>query len=100
MRFANPMFEPMWNNKHIQSIEVTMKEDLNVTGRGAYFDESGIIRDIIQNHLLQVLIFLTMDEPALMKAEDVQREKVKLLKAMKVLTLEDTLIGQFTANNF
>ena len=54
LRFANPMFEPSWNRDYIESIQITMKEDLNTSGRGAYFDKSGIIRDIMQNHLLQV----------------------------------------------
>jgi len=100
LRFANPIFEPCWNKNYIESIHITMKEDLNTTGRGAYFDTIGIIRDIMQNHLLQVLLFLTIDEPASLAAEDIAKEKVKLLQAMEVVTLDDVFLGQFTKNKF
>jgi len=98
LRFTNRMLEPIWSREHIESISITMKEDLNTTGRGEYFDKFGIIRDIMQNHLLQVLIFLTTEEPE--STGDISAKKLELLKCMEVLKYEDVFTGQFTTAKF
>jgi len=100
LRFANQIFEPLWNSKHIESVYILWKEDLNTMGRGGYFDKYGIIRDIIQNHLLQVLIFVAMDKPKANTTEDIQEKKLQLLKSIKTLKIDDVLLGQFTARKY
>lgn len=101
LRFANQLFEPIWNKNHIKSIEITFKEDLGTGGRGGYFDKFGIIRDIMQNHLLQVFMFLGMEPPSSNSAEDVVAAKVDLLKAVETLTLEKgVFLGQFGPNSW
>ena len=82
MRFANGIFEPLWNAKYIDHVQITVAESLGVEGRGAYFEEAGIIRDMIQNHLLQVLTLVAMEPPISLAADAVRDEKVKVLKAI------------------
>eukprot|EP01101_Sappina_pedata_P005535 TRINITY_DN2556_c0_g1_i1.p1 TRINITY_DN2556_c0_g1~~TRINITY_DN2556_c0_g1_i1.p1 ORF type:complete len:628 (+),score=295.92 TRINITY_DN2556_c0_g1_i1:54-1886(+) len=96
LRFANSVFEPLWNRNYIKSVTITFKEDIGTEGRGGYFDEFGIIRDVMQNHLLQIFSLVAMEPPVSLKAEDVQNEKVKLLKSTSKITLEDIVVGQFT----
>mmetsp|Transcript_11227 Transcript_11227/g.21160 ORF Transcript_11227/g.21160 Transcript_11227/m.21160 type:complete len:706 (-) Transcript_11227:141-2258(-) len=101
LRFANQIFEPLWNNKHIESVEITFKEDLGTEGRGGYFDGFGIIRDIMQNHLLQVFMFLGIEPPVDMGAAGITAAKVNFLKAVETLTLEKgVFLGQFGANSW
>ncbi len=76
LRFANQIFRPIWNRESIQSVLITMKEPFGVEGRGGYFDEYGIIRDVMQNHLLQTLSLITMEQPESSSAEDIRNEKV------------------------
>ena len=78
LRFANQIFRPIWNRQSIQSVLITMKEPFGVEGRGGYFDEYGIIRDVMQNHLLQTLSLITMEQPESSSAEDIRNEKVFL----------------------
>jgi glucose-6-phosphate 1-dehydrogenase len=78
MRFANRFFVPLWNRDNIANIQIVFKEDFGTEGRGGYFDEYGIIRDIIQNHLLQVLCLITMEKPVSLTPEHVRDEKVKV----------------------
>jgi len=99
-RFANIIFQPMWNNKHIKCVEINWQEDLGTGGRGGYFDKFGIIRDIMQNHLLQVLMFLAMEEPKSLSGGDIVAAKTALLKCIPTLQLEDTVLGQYTARKF
>ncbi|KAJ3393516.1 Glucose-6-phosphate 1-dehydrogenase [Entophlyctis sp. JEL0112] len=98
LRFANVMFGAIWNRNHINNIQITFKEKFGTDGRGGYFDEFGIIRDIMQNHLLQVLTVLAMERPVTLNAEDVRNEKVKVLRAIRPVSLDDTVLGQYTAS--
>lgn len=96
-RFANEIFEPLWNRSHIDRVDISWSENLGVEGRGGYFDNYGIIRDVIQNHLLQILALIAMEEPASLSALDVRNRKVELLRAVSPLKLEDVVVGQYTA---
>eukprot|EP00465_Bigelowiella_longifila_P002982 CAMPEP_0185261996 /NCGR_PEP_ID=MMETSP1359-20130426/10256_1 /TAXON_ID=552665 /ORGANISM="Bigelowiella longifila, Strain CCMP242" /LENGTH=596 /DNA_ID=CAMNT_0027848801 /DNA_START=97 /DNA_END=1887 /DNA_ORIENTATION=+ len=100
LRFSNQIFEPLWNKDHVQSVHIEWKEDLNTMGRGGYFDKYGIIRDIMQNHLLQVLILVAMDKPKSLANDDVAEMKLDLLKAVKTLEMKDTILGQFSAKKY
>lgn len=90
LRFQNAIFEPLWNNKHIESVEITVAETVGVEGgRGAYYDGSGALRDMVQNHVLQVLALVAMEAPNSMRAEDVRGEKVKVFRALGQMTHEE-----------
>lgn len=81
-RLGNSIFEPLWNGAHVDHVQITVSESLGVEGRGAYFDEAGILRDMIQNHMLQLLSFVAMEPPASMDANAVRDEKVKVLRSI------------------
>ncbi|KAF8341407.1 glucose-6-P dehydrogenase [Cantharellus anzutake] len=98
-RFANIAFSAGWDKHSISNVQISFKEPFGTEGRGGYFDEFGIIRDIIQNHLLQVLTIITMERPVSFSAEDIRDEKVKVLRAIPPVTLEDTLLGQYVGAN-
>ncbi|CAM6097982.1 unnamed protein product [Calypogeia fissa] len=95
MRFANRVFMPMWNRDNIDNIQIVFKEDFGTEGRGGYFDQYGIVRDIIQNHLLQVFSLIAMEKPLSLSPEHVRDEKVKLLRAVKPIDEEDVVLGQY-----
>ncbi|KAI8084944.1 glucose-6-phosphate dehydrogenase [Halteromyces radiatus] len=97
-RFSNAFIHPLWNNIHIDSVQITLKEHFGTEGRGGYFDEFGIIRDVIQNHLLQTMSLVAMERPIGRGAEAIRDEKVKVLRCVKPIKIEDTLIGQYVAN--
>src|SRR6266568_3481157 len=94
-RFANTFVEAFWNRHYIESVEITMAEDFGVQGRGGFYDQTGTIRDVVQNHLFQVLSNLAMEPPARNDSESVRDEKVKVLKAISPIEQDDIVRGQF-----
>jgi len=94
-RFANSMFEPVWNRNHIDSIQITMAESFGVQDRGKFYDETGAIRDVFQNHMLQVLASLTMDPPTGEESDAVRDQKAALLKAVRPLDPAHVVRGQY-----
>ncbi len=86
LRFANGIFEPLWNERYVDHVQITVAESIGVGSRGAYFEESGILRDMIQNHLLQVLTLVAMEPPVSFAADAVRDEKVKVLRAIRSFT--------------
>jgi glucose-6-phosphate 1-dehydrogenase len=100
LRFANLMFEPLWNAAHIDHIQVTVAETIGLEGRGDYYDQAGALRDMVQNHMLQLLALVAMEPPTDFNAAAVRDEKVKVLRALRPITADDveatTVIGQYT----
>ncbi|KAF5206536.1 Glucose-6-phosphate 1-dehydrogenase protein [Thalictrum thalictroides] len=95
LRFSNIIFGPLWSRQYIRNVQFIFSEDFGTEGRGGYFDNYGIIRDIMQNHLLQLLALFAMETPVSLDAEDVRNEKVKVLRSMKPLQLENVVVGQY-----
>jgi glucose-6-phosphate 1-dehydrogenase len=92
-RFANTLFEPVWNRNYIDHVQITIAETLGVEHRGAYYDHSGALRDMFQNHMLQMLAMIAMEPPVTFEADSVRDEKLKLLRSLRPLTQQD--VGQY-----
>ena len=103
LRFANTIFEPLWSNHSIDHVQITVSETLGVENRHEYYDKSGAVRDIMQNHLLQLLCLTAMEAPISLKAGDVREEKIKVLRALKGFdaqsVLKETVRGQYVSGN-
>jgi glucose-6-phosphate 1-dehydrogenase len=95
LRFENAIFESFWNRNQIESVQITMAEDFGVQGRGAFYDQTGTIRDVVQNHLFQILANLAMEPPVRTDSETIRDEKVKVLKAVPALEAKNLVRGQF-----
>jgi glucose-6-phosphate 1-dehydrogenase len=101
LRFGNAIFEPIWNRRYVDHVQITVAEDLGVETRGGYYDQSGALRDIVQNHIFQVLSIVAMEPPARFASRDVHDEKVKVLRAIPPIrsgeVARDTVRGQYDA---
>lgn len=94
-RFLNTIFEPIWNRNYISHVQLTVAEDVDVEHRAGYYDKAGVMRDMFQNHLLQLLTLVTMEPPSTFAADAVRNEKVKVLQAVRPIRVEDTIRAQY-----
>ncbi|XP_065875197.1 glucose-6-phosphate 1-dehydrogenase, chloroplastic-like [Euphorbia lathyris] len=95
LRFSNLIFEPLWSRDYIRNVQFIFSEDFGIENSGRDFDNYGIIRDIMQNHLLQILALFAMETPVSLDAEDIRNEKVKVLRSLRPVQLEDVVVGQY-----
>jgi glucose-6-phosphate 1-dehydrogenase len=94
-RFGNSIFEPLWNRKYIDHVQITMAEDIGIERRGKFYDATGVVRDVIQSHLLQLLALVAMEPPTTFRADDIRDEKHRLLRSLRPILLEDSVHAQY-----
>src|SRR5690606_37484751 len=99
LRFANGIFEPLWNSKYVEHVQITVAEELGIGDRGPYYDSAGAVRDMVQNHMMQLLSLVAMEPPSEIEADAIRDEKVKVLKALRPFDRETvrscTVRGQY-----
>ena len=95
LRFANALFEPIWSNKYVDYVEISMMEPMGVEGRGAFYEAAGVVRDVFQNHLLQLIALVAMEPPSRWQANAVRDEKVKVFDALEAPSRDDVVFGQY-----
>lgn len=100
LRFANSIFAPLWNRNCVESVTIAWKEDIGVAGRGGYFDRYGIVRDVMQNHLLQILALTAMEPPSEFDARHIRNEKVRVLQHIRPVALDEIALGQYRAATY
>jgi glucose-6-phosphate 1-dehydrogenase len=99
VRFGNVLFEPLWNNHYVDHIQITVAETVGVGGRGAYYDQSGAMRDMVQNHLMQLLCLIAMEAPSVFDADAVRDEKLKVIRALQAIEPHHIVRGQYDATD-
>ena len=99
LRFANSLFEPLWNSHHIDHVQITVAESIGVAGRGEYYDKSGAMRDMVQNHLMQLLCLTAMEPPSTFEPNAVRNEKLKVIESLEPVPVDDIVRGQYRAKS-